>query len=597
MRDFFAELKRRHIYRVGAAYAVVAWGVLQLVNNLAPALKLPDWALTLIVVLLAIGFPITLIFAWVHELKTDENAPSATNAANSKTDYVLVGVLSLLIVLIAYQQLGLQPGGSYRQTLSLGSISIAVLPFANVSADTAEDFFSDGITDEVASALAKVPDLHIVARSSAFEFKGQNKAARAVGEALGASHLIEGSVRRAGDRVRITAQLVRADSGLQLWSENFDRQLTDIFAIQEDIAKAIAAALRVPLGLAQGDTLVRSRTKDDATYEDYLRAKALVRARGYARLNEGIKLLEQVVAREPDYAPAWALLSLAYGYVPFFHPAYYSGASDPLRPIVEATVPKAEAAARRSIEIDPKSPEGYLALAIIQGTHEKYLLAREPLARALALDPDNPEVLYLNALMLADLGYVKQAQPVVRRLRAVEPFVPVYNSLAAGIMWLDGQTDESIAILKPLAAGSGLGQGGIGLARIYAAEGRYADAADVLQSTPAGIYLPGTLEAAAGLLRGVPAASAPQPLPSLGSLSWVSLYSETADHVLDYKDDMHSISLWAPTYPYWAQAYGALRKTERFKALLRDTEIVEYWREHGWPDLCRPQGADDFACD
>ena len=153
----------------------------------------------------------------------------------------------------------------------------------------------------------------MVARTSAFQFKGENKDVRAVGQALGATHLIEGSVRKAGNRVRITAQLIKADDGTHLWTENYDRELTDIFAIQEDIAQAIAASLRVPLGLAQGETLVRNRTKDEASYEDYLRAKALVRARANgAGQPEAAKLLEQVVARDPDFAPAWALLGLDY---------------------------------------------------------------------------------------------------------------------------------------------------------------------------------------------------------------------------------------------------------------------------------------------
>jgi TolB-like protein len=154
-------------------------------------------------------------------------------------------------------------------------ISLAVLPFANLSSDPEQEFFSDGMTDEITSALAKVRDLRVVGRSSAFQFKGQNRDLRAVGQSLGATHLIEGSVRRAGNQLRITAQLIQAENGLNIWAETYDRELTDVFATQEDIAQAIAVALRVPLGLPPGGRLVSNRISDIATYEDYLRARAL----------------------------------------------------------------------------------------------------------------------------------------------------------------------------------------------------------------------------------------------------------------------------------------------------------------------------------
>src|SRR6185503_9586967 len=192
-------------------------------------------------------------------------------------------------------------------------ISIAVLPFANLSGDASQEFFSDGMTEEITSALARIQGLTVLARTSAFEFKGQNRNVRAIGEALNARYLIEGSVRKDGDRVRITAQLVQAESGANMWTENYDRQLTNIFAIQEDVAQAIAGALRVPLGLERGDTLVRSRTGNIDTYEQYLRARVVRRS---GDIDEAVKLLEAVVARDPGFAPAWSMLAQAYWLAP-----------------------------------------------------------------------------------------------------------------------------------------------------------------------------------------------------------------------------------------------------------------------------------------
>src|SRR5262245_49997656 len=318
MGNLFAELKRRQMFRVAAAYAVVAWLLLQIVNSLAPGLNLPNWAVTLVIIFLAIGFPIALIFAWIPHLASAD--ASASKPATTRLDYVLAGGLMLVIALVSYQQLAPSresnavqgpsaAGGSALQT----GISIAVLPFANLSGDASQDDFSDGMTEEIGAVLAKVQGLTVLSRSSAFQFKGQNTDPRDVGRALNATHLIEGSVRRAGERLRITAQLVRAENGAQLWSETYERQFTDIFEIQEDIARAIAGALRVPLGLAQGETLVSNRTTDLDSYQQYLRARALVRARA---VDEGIAFLESVVARDANYAPAWALLSQAYGLAP-----------------------------------------------------------------------------------------------------------------------------------------------------------------------------------------------------------------------------------------------------------------------------------------
>src|SRR6185295_6092283 len=352
MGSFFAELKRRHIYRVAAAYAVVAWVLLQLFNNLQPIMKLPDWAGTLVLVLLVGGFPVVLLLAWVQHLAPTDGASPKTV---TRLDLVLVGALVLVIGIFLFQELVPSRAGRTAQInptapANAAGISIAVLPFVNLSSDPEQEFFSDGMTEEITASLTKVADLHVVGRSSAFQFKGLSPDLRTVGQTLGASHVIEGSVRKAGDRVRITAELVRADNGLQLWSENYDRQLTDIFTIQEDIAQAIVGALRIPLGIKQGETLVRNRTKDDATYEDYLRGRALVRARGNTRLVEAAKILETVVARDPEFAPGWAQLALAYAYAPYYDQDVFTGASFARwSPVLESAHLKAEQAAQKAI--------------------------------------------------------------------------------------------------------------------------------------------------------------------------------------------------------------------------------------------------------
>jgi TolB-like protein len=255
---------------------------------------------------------VALLFAWIHQLAPADGA--AARATTGMFDWALMGALVVVIALVSYQQLAptqaTRPAEQQQASVtaartasaSVGNaISIAVLPFANMSGDATQEFFSDGITEEITSALAKVPDLRVVARTSAFEFKGKNGNIKAMGEQLGATHLIEGSVRKAGDRVRITAQLIKADDGTHLWAEDYDRQLTDIFQIQEDIARAIANALRIPLGLKPGQNLISSRNIEPAIYQEFLRIRAKQQAIPGKRL-EAIEDLEKLLSRAPNFA-------------------------------------------------------------------------------------------------------------------------------------------------------------------------------------------------------------------------------------------------------------------------------------------------------
>ena len=258
---------------------------LQLVNNVAPILESPPWVARTILLLLVIGFPVALVLAWMLELKAAADG-TAVKTPTTRMDFVLIGALAAVIAIFVYQQLA--PATNAR-TVAGGDRARVVPARRHLGCGAAlresfgryaQEFFSDGMTEEIMTALAKVSALRVVGRESAFQFKGQKTDMHAVGQALGASYLVEGSVRKAGDQVRITAQLVQADNGVSLWTDTYDREMKNIFATQSDIAQAIAGALRVPLGLKQGDTLVSQPHQRFESYDQYLRAKALVRARG-----------------------------------------------------------------------------------------------------------------------------------------------------------------------------------------------------------------------------------------------------------------------------------------------------------------------------
>jgi len=600
MAEFFAELKRRQMFRVAAVYAVVAWLLLQVVNNLTPGLNLPTWVATSVIVVLALGFPVALIFAWIHQLAPADGATARAKA--SGLDWVLVGGLGIVILLIGYQQIaptqqsGVDAAREAAQSPATG-ISLAVLPFANLSDDPSQEFFSDGITEEITSTLARVPDLRVVARTSAFEFKGQNRNIQSIGQQLNATHLIEGSVRKAGDRVRITVQLIKAGDGTNIWSENYDRQLTDIFAIQEGIARAVATSFNMRLGLQSGDRLVNQRARDPASYEDYLRAKGLIRTRDPRRITEAITRLEQSAARDPEFAPAWGLLGYAYGQLALNQPARLTGDVDNARAIVESSSAKALQASQRAIQLDPMNPDGYVALAGWHNRRGERLLGLDLNAKALALDPDYPESLNGMRVQLATLGYLKQALPISQKLVQLEPFVPAFLGVHARILFANNKTDEAVAIFESRIPGPAL-------VEYYAAQGRYSDAVSLLESFRTNSFvtenrsISDQLEASIRLLRNAPKSTDQvRTLPALGNQSYIYLHVGAPQRVLDYYESSLKAGFYggADVINLWSPPYRPVRQTARFKEYVRSQGMIEYWRARGWPDLCRPTTGDDFV--
>ena len=478
------------------------------------------------------------------------------------------------------------------QPVPASALAIVVLPFTNLSGDAAQTFFSDGMTEEVTAALVKVPSLRVVARTSAFQFKDQGQDVRSVARSVGASHLVEGSVRRDGARVRVTAQLIEAESGTHLWAESYDREYDDMFAVQDDIAKAIAVALRIPLGLQ----LDSERIGDFETYQKFLRARAMVHTRGYGSLAEAAMLLEQVVASDPWYAPAWAYLAQAHVFALNYHPAWLSGNFDNLRPVVATSMPKAEAAAQRAVELDANLAEAYAVLGLTRELRGHLTAAEDLYRKALVLDPTSPDVLHFYSRLLAEVGRLTESLAMRQQLQVLDPFVPVYNQVTSWLYWVNGQADRALAIDASLPAF----YRGYSSPRLLASVGRYEEAAAFIRANAPGMFEPGVVEAAADLLRSAPAqAASPEHLPRLGWFNFVYLHVGAPGRTLEFYeggvDVGYSVSI--SNFLLWHSSYAAVRKTERYKEFMRERGVVKYWRERGWPELCRPVGTDDFSCD
>jgi TolB-like protein len=513
-------------------------------------------------------------------------APKLGALSRRYASLVMVVLIGLVMLVVS---------APWRDLRQHAPISIAVLPLVNLSGSADQEYFSDGITEEITSALAKVPDLTVIGRTSAFQFKGQNKDLRAIGQALNVNYLIQGSLRRAGDRVRITAQLIRADSGVNLWSETYDRNVNDIIATQEDIARSIATSLRVPLGLTSGATLNPNRPRNEETYELYLRGLAALRSRG-DDFDPGV--FENVVARDSNFAAGWRMLAEAKRIDSLFSRRFGDG-SKRLRLLEEA-----ETAARKAIALDPNLAGGYSALGSILAQRGKWDEAMDLYSQGIARNPDDPELLNNYSQTLRTLGFLKKSFAVKDRLALLEPLIPIYARQRAELLAEIGSDDAALKEFQRLierGVGGQLSHAGIAIIR--ARQGRFAEAAETLSRSPTlatGDFSQAQLDAAVQVLHAVDKkTNVPSELPGIKS-EWGFVYGYTGnpDRVLDWPEEALGNGDYGPLgETLWYAAPPAVRKTDRFQALVSKAGLVAYWRLHGWPDLCHPSGANDFACE
>jgi TolB-like protein/Tfp pilus assembly protein PilF len=452
--SFFAELKRRNVFRVGAAYLMVAWLLMQVTDTVVPALHLPDWIVTAVVLFLIIGLPLALVFAWAFELTSEglkreaqvQPAESITHRTGRKLDYLIIGALVLALGYFAYDKVLLAPQRdaalveSTTQTFENQAAaaadaqkSIAVLPFANLSADPEQEYFVDGLAEELLNLLASIPELRVAARTSSFSFKNENIDIRTIAEKLDVEHILEGSVRKAGETLRITAQLIDADSGYHIWSQQFDRQLEDVFAIQEEIAASVVDALRISL---LGELPKVQEINPDA-YALYLRGKYAMTNPGKDGSQKAVDTLQAALELEPDYAPA--LLQLGW--------AYFMQASMIQRDVNEGMA-LARTAVERALASDDGLAEAHIALGWIHQYYDwDWQAADEDVQRALALAPGDVAVLNGAGVLAGNAGRLDEAITLSRRAVELDPLsFPAQFNLAGPLM-AAGRLDEADAAL------------------------------------------------------------------------------------------------------------------------------------------------------
>ena len=420
---FLAELKRRHVIRVAGIYTVAAWGAFQVANTIFQTLDFPKWTSTLALAVAVLGLPVVLVVAWIFErtpsgeiVATPDAPEGAAGPRLSRTDVLILSAMVLVAGLVGAQVGGLIGGGKAPLPgLGAPDRSVAVLPFVVFTSAKDAEYFADGLTEEVINSLAQAPDLKVAGRTSVFYFKGKNEDLREVGKKLGVAHVVEGSVRQEGDRLRVTAQLVSVKDGFHLWSNTYDRTMDDAFAIQTEIGEAVAGALKSKLDLKAAPA---DQRPDPAAYQLEITSRAHLRRRGLEELKLARAGFEKLIAMQPENAHAYA------GYAQ----ATITLAQNHLGMDFGEARRVSEAAMEKAIALDPDDSQVWLAratvsrvLAIRVGGPQYFQQLDEALARAVKLNPRNSEALTLLAARQADLGDAALAEATARRAVAVDP--------------------------------------------------------------------------------------------------------------------------------------------------------------------------------
>lgn len=432
--SLFSQLKRRNVFRVGAAYIVMAWLVLQVTDVILGNIAAPAWVFHVLLLFLAVGFPFAIFLAWAYELTPEglkrehevDRSRSVTPQTGKKLDHLIIGVLIVALAYFAYDKFVLTGAGeaglveATRHTVTGGEPdkSIAVLPFVNMSSDPEQEYFSDGISEELLNVLAQFPGLRVAARTSAFQFKGRNQDIADIAKQLHVNHILEGSVRKSGNRLRITAQLIDAGSGFHLWSASWDRELDDIFVIQDEISAAIGDALKIELQLGAGNSPGALPSIPAATtaqaYEYYLKGRQLINGRSIDGLHEAVKALELALAIDERYAPAHAQLAIA---IMLQKSGGGSYGNLSMQEVLARAVPHLD----RAFALNPDLAEAFGARTLIATLSSDYATALKNSEKALLLNPSYVDVINWRYLAFMNSGQWAEAMETMDHMMAVDP--------------------------------------------------------------------------------------------------------------------------------------------------------------------------------
>ncbi len=580
-RSFFSEFRQRKMLRVAVPYIAAAWALSQGISQLTPALDLPDWATRAFLITCAIGFPIVLGVVWNFESILREIREIVGAGQSPVGEIAAVSAPSVT---------------SAETSPEIPHKSIAVLPFVDLSPAHDQEYFSDGIAEEILNALVKLKGLKVPGRTSSFLFKGRNEDIRGIGRTLAVAHVLEGSVRKHGDRVRITAQLIQTCDGYHLWSDNFDGDLSDVFDLQERIARAIARELGVLLYGEQ--RLVPVATTDPEAYRLYLQASDIHNRRDMVHMAQAIELLRQAVARDPGFARAHARLATAYAIQPNYSPE-----------VADTALANVTVSAERATALDPTLGEPYSAMALVLTSAVlRYIESREAMEKALRVQPEDTAVRYWAGSPSMLLGYVDWGCAHLDHLLEIDPLYP------AAILWrgvghlIKGDLVRAEGLFRK-ATDLGLAHAGLGMHDVLAARGQYDEAAaqlarglvmlsEGLSSEQLNILAQGAYGDAAArahmqaLIDGI-VASQPRWLP--GAIPYTLLVRGETMRALELGMRFRSITGTLYFARFWMPSSRSMRGSPEFHAFVRHAGLTALWDRYGPPYGARRNAAGEYT--
>ncbi len=601
--SFFSELRRRNVFRVAIAYSVVAWLVAQVAELALESFGAPEWVMKTLLLMLALGLPVAIIFAWAFELtpegvkreKDVDRSQSITGQTGRKLNYTIIGALVVaLVISLTTGRWGSEPDPGLSDQALIPSMSveksIAVLPFVNMSDDPDNEYFSDGISEELLNVLVKVEGLRVASRTSSFSFKGKDTSIPDIAEALKVGHVLEGSVRKAGDTVRITAQLIDVRTDSHLWSETYDRKLEDIFVIQDEISAHIVEALKVALGAGEVVEAETKPTENLAAYEDYLKGRFFWQRRGEQNIRKAIALFEKATQEDPLFSRAWSSLAAAHITLPTYadvsYQAHFPIAQSHANHALELDPSNAEAYAVlgdvsrfleptefvkndsyyvKAIELEPKNPTGYIWYAEFLHAAGRADVAKENINIALKLDPYHPGTMSVAAAVYESVGEKEKAGEFLLSSWELGHPQSIYDLIAQLIV--DGEIERAMEL-----ANANLDSAEVAQFRTYAdafsdETTRDAYFADVLESLPPGdrtFLLSDYVQ--------------------FGLLDEAFLFLETEEILGNW---------W---FFVWESRNRPLREDDRFINFITHAGLVDYWDENGWSPFCSRNGEKVITC-
>lgn len=600
--SFLTELKRRNVIRVGIFYLVSSWVLLQLTDVLSSLLPVPEWTGSLVVLLLALGFVPALLFAWVYEMTPEglrreqdvDRTESITAGTGKKINTLIVVLLVIAIAGLVVDRLVPETGhveqvvetSDASATNPVDDISIAVLPFADLSADQDQQYFTDGLSEELLNLLVRVDDLRVASRTSSFAYRNSTLGIPAIAESLNVGHVLEGSVRKDGDRIRITAQLIEAGTDRHLWSENFDRELVDIFSIQDEISNAIVVALTGKLGMNEGQSLtVEAATENLDAYELYLKGRQLYINR--ERLDESVRLLREAVRLDPEFARAWEDLAAAE----IIAQSWVAGDT-------EDRVTLSREAANRALQLNPNLSTARATLGLLEIIADSdYIQSEQFLDEAIEFDPRNTTALLWRGINQHATGFLPQSRDDLERCLQIDPqYLNCKQHLAAVLLSM-GETERAMQLADATMehafhslSGTFVHEyvrRGQRLLAVHIADAELSHAdAPVIEWIRA-IENPDADNSGryARLRDWERQQDDPQ---SLKELPLLFLAFDAFDDLID----SGRAALWIAWHPDAAK----FRNSPQFKTFIRRQRILEYWQSAGFPPQCRAVGDDDFEC-